>query len=106
MKFSKFRISAPDLGVQKSHVKTIFLDTTAQPQPPAHFSRQADGLISNTIVRIQNRKRKRYEDARKFCSPNFCFEVPAENNLTWTDKQNRLYNSRVIRNDHGDAARH
>ena len=74
-----FEISnfAPDLGLDKFCVKQFPKDTATQPQPPAHISQQSDGRILKTIVRIQRRKPKRYENARKFCSPNFCFEAPA-----------------------------
>ena len=74
-----FEISnfATDLRPAKSHVKRIFRDTVARPQPPAHIPQQTDGRISQTIVRIQSRKPKRDENARKFGSPFFCFEAPA-----------------------------
>ena len=67
---------ASDLNPQKSGVQNFFRGTAAQPQPPAHISQQSDGLISQTIVRIQNRKRKRNENARTFCSPIFGLEAP------------------------------
>ena len=66
---------APDLGAAKSHPQEIFWDTAAQPKPPAHIYQRSDGRISKTIVRIQSRKPKRDENARKFCSPNFCSET-------------------------------
>ena len=61
-----FEISnfAPDLGLTKFCFKRIFLDTTAQPKPPAHISQQSDGRIPKTIVRIQSRKPKRDQNAR------------------------------------------
>ena len=73
-----FEISnfAPDLDATKFCLKQFFWDAPAQPKPPAHISQRSDGRISKTIVRIRNRKPKRDENARKFCSPNFRFEAP------------------------------
>ena len=71
--FSNF---APDLNAAKSHLSEFFWDTTAQPQPPTHIRQQTDGRISKTIVGISSNKPKRDANARKFCSPNFCFETP------------------------------
>ena len=34
---------ASDLDLAKSHLKTIFLDTAAQPIPPANIFQQTDG---------------------------------------------------------------
>ena len=65
MKFLKFRISAPDLDPQKSHVKTIFLDAAAQPIPPTNISQQTDGRKLKSIGPILRNLRKRDEDARK-----------------------------------------
>ena len=65
MKFSKFRISAPDLDLQKSHVKIIFLDTAAQLIPPANISQQTDGRKLKSIGPILRNLRKRDQDARK-----------------------------------------
>ena len=74
-----FEISnfAPDLDLTKFCLKQFFWDAPAQPKPPAHISQQSDGRISKTIVGIQSRKPKGHGNARKFCSPNFCFEAPA-----------------------------
>ena len=41
------------------------------------MSQQTDGWISQRIVRIQNKKPKRDENARKCCSLIFGFEAPA-----------------------------
>ena len=54
----------PDLGRQKSHVKTIFLDTAAQPIPPTNPSQQTDGRKLKSVGPILRNLRKRNEDAR------------------------------------------
>ena len=60
-----FEISnfAPDIGLAKSHLQKKVRGTAAQPQPPTHISQQSDGWILQTIVRIQNKKLKRDENA-------------------------------------------
>ena len=62
-----FEISefASDLGPAKSHVKTIFLDTTAQPKPPTNLSQQTDGRTLKSIGPTVRNLRKRHQDARK-----------------------------------------
>ena len=50
--------------------------SSVRPLYEPHINAQTDGRISKTIVRNQNTKRKRHRNARKFCSPNFCFEAP------------------------------
>ena len=62
-----FEISdfASDLGPAKSHVKTIFLDTAAQPIPPANISQQTDGRKLKSIGPILRNLRKRHRNARK-----------------------------------------
>ena len=81
MKFFKIPDFMRDLDPTKFCLKEFFGSTAAQPQPPAHTSQRSDGRISKTIVRIQSSKPKRNENARKFCSPNFCFEAPATQTL-------------------------
>ena len=61
----KFRISATDLDLQKSHVKRIFLDTAAQPIPPANIPQQTDGRKLKSVGPILRNLRKRDQDARK-----------------------------------------
>ena len=56
---------ASDLDPAKSHVKTIFLDTTAQPIPPANISQQTDGRKLKSVGPILRNLRKRDQDARK-----------------------------------------
>ena len=79
-----FEISnfASDLDPAKSHVQKSFWETAAQPSPPPHISQRSDERLPQTILRIQSSKPKRDENARKFCSPNFCFAAPAGNNIT------------------------
>ena len=78
-----FEISdfASGLESAKSGAQKFLWSTPAQPKPPAHISQRSDGRISKTIVRIQSSKPKRDENARKFCSPFFCFEAPATTDL-------------------------
>ena len=59
---SKF---APNLDLHKSHLKTIFLDTAAQPIPPANISQQTDGQKFKFIGPTSRNLRQRNEDARK-----------------------------------------
>ena len=61
----------------------FFRDAAAQPKPPTHISQRFDGRISKTIVKMQSKKPKRDEHTRKLCSPNCCFEAPAENSITY-----------------------
>ena len=56
---------ASDLDLAKSHVKTIFLDTTAQSIPPTNTSQQTDGRKLKSIGPILRNLRKRDQDARK-----------------------------------------
>ena len=55
-----FEISdfASDLDLAKSHVKTIFLDATAQPIPPTNISQQTDGRKLKSIGPISRNVRK------------------------------------------------
>ena len=71
--FSDF---ASDLESAKSHVKTIFLDTTAQPIPPANISQQIDGRKLRSIGPTLRNLRRRHRNARKSGSHVHCFAAP------------------------------
>ena len=64
MKFSKFRISTPDLDLQKSYVKTMFLDTAAQPIPG-----KMKELIHRTIKNVDISLDKTKKRFHKKCAP-------------------------------------
>ena len=56
----QFLRSRTDLDRRNFDVKQILPDTAPQPKPPAHLKEQADGRISQTILRIHSNQAKRY----------------------------------------------
>ena len=56
-----------DLDLHKSFSKIFFWDTRAEPYQSRRIKDHNDGKVSKTIAKLQNRERKRDQNARKSC---------------------------------------